>query len=611
MPFPSLRGPFRLGLALAFVAAGLPLRAQFVTNGSASSLGGDCYRLTPNLPNQGGSVWYTDLIDLDAPFRVDADIFLGTSDGGADGIAFVLQPVSTGVGSSGGGLGYEGLAPSVAVEFDTYQNGVNADPWCDHTGVLSNGVLIHTSASSLSAPVQASATACNVEDGAWHNLSVRWDPALTRLQVYFDCSLRLDVSADIVATVFSGDPEVFFGFSGGTGSLSNDQQVCFKFLEIDLPTDTLAICAGDSVRLSAPPDFTGYAWSPAAGLDDPSSPEPWASPSVSTTYVATFNDDCGNPLTDTVVVLVEATPSVDLGPDTTLCGGAAWTLTAPPGVPVTWPDGSAGPSWTVSTAGTYEILAGGAVCPARDTIVVSVADPVADAGADRSACSGDSVLLEALGVEPGVAYGWHDGTAGPSVWANAPGPWVLTAFEGPCQARDTVLFSWDPLPDPVFVPDSLPWCEGASVLLQPAGSADAWLWSGGQTTASIAVEQPGDYTVTATLGACTGQGRVVVYERDDCDCRPALPNAFSPNGDGINDRFRLLFVQGCPVWDAFEFRVFNRWGEEVFRAPDPLTGWDGSHRGRPAESGSYVYHALLRRPGAEPVLLRGNVTLVR
>ncbi len=600
-------------LLLLLVFAG-GVQAQFTLGGATTALGGDCYRLTPNLTGQVGTLWYTDLINLNEEVRVEAEIYLGTNDGGADGLAFVLQPLSTGVGTSGGSLGYEGIMPSAIVEFDTYQNGANGDPFCDHTALLTDGNPIHTAATAVTAPVQASSTLCNIEDGAYHLLSIRWDPVLTRLQVYVDCNLRIDQTIDLTADVFGGDPNVYWGFTGATGGLSNEHRVCIKFYDIDLPTDTVAICDGGSTVLDAPAGFSGYSWSPAFGLDDPTIASPTASPSVSTTYVAAFVDPCGEVFTDTFHVEVGSGPELDLGPDTTLCNGASLLLTTPPGATsVTWPDGSSGASFSINAAGTYPVQASIGLCPSYDTLVVTVANPVADAGMDVSACTGDSVFVEVL-PDPGVLLGWSlDGVpvgSGGSAWLSTPGTYVLLAMEGPCWQQDSLVFSEDPLPLLDFQPDSVAWCPEASVVLEPASNAESFLWEGGQTSPAIQVDMPGLYALIASLNGCIAEASVEVFERDDCSCNPSLPNAFSPNGDGVNDIFRVLFTDGCPNLSGFDFRVFSRWGELVFAGGEPGQGWDGTLRGRPAELGSYVYQLRYTNNG-QLQLQQGNLTLVR
>ncbi len=89
---------------------------------------------------------------------------------GADGIVFVLQPISTSIGSTGGGLGFEGITPSVGVTLDTWQNTNNTDPAYDHVAIQINGDLNHTSANNLAGPVAISALTNDVEDCKWHKI---------------------------------------------------------------------------------------------------------------------------------------------------------------------------------------------------------------------------------------------------------------------------------------------------------------------------------------------------------------------------------------------------------------------------------------------------------
>ena len=94
---------------------------NFIFNGTAVVQPGNVFQLTQ------GNKWSSRIsrnnimINLNQPFSFDVDVFLGCNGGGADGIAFVLQPVSTSLGSSGGGIGYQSISPSFSVEFDTYK----------------------------------------------------------------------------------------------------------------------------------------------------------------------------------------------------------------------------------------------------------------------------------------------------------------------------------------------------------------------------------------------------------------------------------------------------------------------------------------------------------
>ncbi len=87
-----------------------------------------------------------------------------------------------------------------------------------------------------------------------------------------------------------------------------------------------------------------------------------------------------------------------------------------------------------------------------------------------------------------------------------------------------------------------------------------------------------------------------------------LPNAFSPNNDGRNDVFRL---RGLVYQRLQEFRIFNRWGQEIFNTTDPDLGWDGTYKGVPQDPG--VYHYLIRVTTPEGIqrMYKGDVSLVR
>lgn len=87
-----------------------------------------------------------------------------------------------------------------------------------------------------------------------------------------------------------------------------------------------------------------------------------------------------------------------------------------------------------------------------------------------------------------------------------------------------------------------------------------------------------------------------------------VPNAFSPNGDGMND---ILYVRGYGV-ESMEFKVFNRWGELVYESYDINNGWDGTYKSKAQEMEVYVYTLQARfLDGTETGIRKGNVTLLR
>ena len=84
-----------------------------------------------------------------------------------------------------------------------------------------------------------------------------------------------------------------------------------------------------------------------------------------------------------------------------------------------------------------------------------------------------------------------------------------------------------------------------------------------------------------------------------------IPNAFTPNGDGINDTFG---VKGEGI-KKFTMRVFDRWGEVIFESRNPKQQWDGTYQGKPAQSDVYVYQ--FTAVGEKSETRSGSVTLVR
>lgn len=298
---------------------------QFVLNGNAVYLGGDCYRLTPAANTTVGSIWYNKKIDLKRDFVAEFDMNLGCIDAnGADGIAFVLQPISTAIGTSGGGLGYQGVQPSLVVEFDSWQNccnnstAVNSseanDPAQDHVAIMRNGSVNHLSANNLAGPVDI-LPGKNAEDCNFHNIRITWNATQKRITVFVDCQQRVTYSGDVVASIFNNDPNVFFGFTAATGGAINVQQVCLKYISfLDRIADQ-TICEGNKIQIAAPPDFTSYQWSPTTGLTNPNTRNPIFSPTVTTTYYVAMTNQCGVVTRDTIDLKVV---NLDLDIDTTI-----------------------------------------------------------------------------------------------------------------------------------------------------------------------------------------------------------------------------------------------------------------------------------------------------
>jgi hypothetical protein len=328
-----------LGSLFLFLAIGTGTGQAFVTNGSASFLGGECYQLTPDASGQAGTFFSQNPIDLTMPFSEQASFFFGCKDvNGADGIVFILTTTNTALGVGGGGLGYQGITPSIAIEYDDYLNGNFGDPASDHMAVLSMGQIDHNMATNLVGPTNIS----NIEDCAEHCFFVDWNPVTQTLTAVLDDN-TISYTGDIINTIFSGNSSVYYGFSSGTGSLSNPHRVCFGPPEL-MPMADVSVCEADGVVLEADPDGIAWTWELDPTLSAFNISDPTATPDVTTTYMVEIEYACGFFNYDTVVVTVLPLPDAAASNDGPVCIGEDIHLSAEGGTSYEW----SGPSGYVS-----------------------------------------------------------------------------------------------------------------------------------------------------------------------------------------------------------------------------------------------------------------------
>lgn len=546
---------------------------QFTLNGSATNNGNNCFTLTPALISQAGSVWYTNSIDLSQSFEFSAQINLGCNNGGADGMVFAFQAVSTNVGGFGGGMGYNGITPSIGIEFDTYQNANWGDPASDHMAIISNGNVSHFAATNLVGPVDISPTGANVEDCNSHSLHVSWDPVNDSLKVYFDCNLRLEYNGDIINTIFGGNPTVFWGFTAGTGALTNVHSFCVNYLSFGL--DTL-VCENDTLQLAVG-GGSSYSWSPAAGLSATNIPNPLAFPSVSTTYTATITDVCGFTRTETFVINIEHDSVLDvfLGNDTILCPGQSLLLDAyRPGPTYLWQNGSTDSVITVSTAGTYWVELENICGTRRDSITVtSEVLPTVSLGNDTTLCAGSTLQLDA--TFPGAEYVWQNGSANPTFTVNGPGTYYVSVVNFCDIARDTIVVSYESPPLPVDLGNDTILCDNNTYTLNISQPGVDYLWQNGSANPAFTISAAGTYWAEVSNLCGTDRDSIVVtYDQTPdinlgndttvCDGEVVLLNAsWTPGSDyeWQDGSFSAVYIVTSP--GTYTVTVSNVCGTDV------------------------------------------------
>ena len=199
---------------------------------------------------------------------------------------------------------------------------------------------------------------------------------------------------------------------------------------------------------------------------------------------------------------------------------------------------------------------------------------------------------------------------------SAPGTYLITLIASTCDSRDTASqqITISPRPENPF-DEFFELCPNDTLVLDATvEGADAYLWQDTSAAPTLTVEDAGLYSVSITIGACTQAFTANVID-SDCPCFTELPNAFTPNGDGINDFFGLLFSSRCDIGD-FRLRIFNRWGEEVFASTDYELGWDGNAKDKPLPADIYFYQVQYTVRDAATEMTRsfsrsGDVALIR
>ena len=116
------------------------------------------------------------------------------------------------------------------------------------------------------------------------------------------------------------------------------------------------------------------------------------------------------------------------------------------------------------------------------------------------------------------------------------------------------------------------------------------------------------YTVYGmSLYGCLDSATVTITVDDSLN--GSIPNAFSPNNDGLNDVFRPI---GAKFQRLVDFRIYNRWGQQIFYSNSIDKGWDGTFNGVPQDVGEYYYVIIASQPATdENQTYKGDVILIR
>lgn len=180
----------------------------------------------------------------------------------------------------------------------------------------------------------------------------------------------------------------------------------------------------------------------------------------------------------------------------------------------------------------------------------------------------------------------------------------------PCKnVEDTIVVKLHPLPSESHT--ELSFCnDDNTTALLDAGIATHYSWLGlGDTTRYVRVPNAGAFNVQVKnqFGCVANR---TVETTIECPPRLFVSNAFSPNGDGINDKYTVYHIH----IGKYQMLIFNRWGEIIYESQNPEEAWDGNYRGESMPIGVYEWVITYEGDSKKyrgPYSLKGSVTVVR
>lgn len=581
--------------------------------------------LTDPQTNQAGYIYYATPQNLAncSRFTVTFDFKVSqSSDPTADGISFwyISNPPTGFV--NGGGLGLPSNPDGLVLLLDTYNN--NGSP--DDNPLVSlrryNGTVLQYDEGSTTGQVAPDVTYQSfIADTSWHTCKLTY--SFGTVAVSFDNNPPIMTGTTTLSNITG-----YFGFSASTGALWSKQAI--KNVSISgapnpepPAVDPIVYCQGSAATpLTAEGDpGTQINWYTSATGGTPLSSPPTPNtdvPGTYTWYVSEAVPDCNmESERAAVVVTVNALPEYSIYD--TICPGDAYNFYGDelhePGI-YTATRPSANPD----------------ICDSLVTLYLSAGtfpDMQLDPSPEISFCQGDSVLLRVANPAAGAHYKWYfNGVEQTNLddanahYVSEPGSYQLVGNLKGC-TKSSIEVEANIVPTPVAeirTPEFNNICALDTLTLQAEGNdGNDFEWepqivfnpAGGATGRTVQgiFRQPQTEVVLTVYNQynCKARDSVIILTHPCCDI--FVPTAFTPNGDGKNDRF-LPELQ--PGQKLLELTVYDRLGQKVYHTTTKSQGWDGLYPdGKAAGNATYMYYMRYTCPNSVILTKSGDVTLIR
>jgi len=317
------------------------------------------------------------------------------------------------------------------------------------------------------------------------------------------------------------------------------------------------------------------------------------------------------------VTSTQASCTANNGTSTVTPGGGTSPYT------YSWSNGQSAQTATGLSAGSYSVLITDANgCTFNQSAAVTSNNPVTvSVSSTQTGCSvnnGSATANQTGGTAPHT-YSWSNGQAAQTATGLAAGTYSVTVTDANgCTKTQNVSVTQTPGPVANVIASPFTIARGSSMSFNATGGS-TYVWSPPTGLSCITCANPiatpyvtTKYCVTVMdAGGCSDDTCITIQVILDCSSETLyLPNAFSPNDDGENDLLQA-YIGTVECIQTFRLAIYNRWGENIFETTDPLTTWDGTHRGKKENTAVFVFYLEATLSSGEQISKKGSLWLLR
>jgi len=369
----------------------------------------------------------------------------------------------------------------------------------------------------------------------------------------------------------------------------------------DWENDFVDLCEGETYTIDL--SITGYDYQWFDGY-----PDPIRTFSEGGSYGYDLFSALGCSESFFVEVTINEIPEFDLSDTYTICQGESLNLQVDlQDADILWSTGSVSNSIQIMNEGQYWASVSDNGCEFSDTtnVFVNKVSEFEITGTE-SLCPDEVGELTAL-IEGDVS--WTNGQTGNTISINLPGTYVASVVdENGCEAAASFSVQGRYLPS-ILLSEEIVKCQEESIRVYAESSNNQELmWSDGTRGPELITSTDGEYSVSLT-NDCGTLDRTVRVQSKLCSQSFYMPNAFTPDQDGLND----IFKASVDDYEEFDLKVFNKFGQVIFHTKDPDQGWNGSYQnnGYYCQPGVYIVKYEVQFDAFNIIDGIGHVNLIR